>query len=92
MGRRRNPTEVRGVRLDPELLRIVDRLAEKNGLDFSSYIRSLIIEDFLLSGDPEAVSYAVRFLTAKAKEKVKKKVLEALDLDMEGFHVVPRSD
>jgi len=74
-------TEVRAVRLDKEILRIADKIAQREGLSFNAYIRSLLIEDFLLSGDPEATTYAINFLTSKAKEKVKKKVLQYLGME-----------
>ncbi len=81
MGKATKTTEVRGLRLEKDLLRIADKLAERSGLTFNAYIRSLLIEDFLLSGDPEATSYAINFLSTKAKEKVKRKVLQYLGVE-----------
>ena len=73
--------EVRSVRLNLEIWRIAQKLAEKHGLSLNAYIQSVLLEDFLMSGDSEAVSFAVKFLASRVREKVKRKVLQVLELE-----------
>lgn len=73
--------EVRTVRLDPEMWRIAEKLAKKNELTLNAYMQSVLLEDFLMSGDPEAISYAVKILSSKIKERVRRKILEYFGLE-----------
>jgi len=73
--------DLKTFRLNPEIWRIAQNLADKHGLSLNAYIQSVLIEDFLMSGDPEAVSFAVKFLTSHVKEKVRRKVMDFLSLE-----------
>ncbi len=48
-----------GARFYPEQARIIEKLAKREGVSVSEYIRCAVLGDFLLSLDKEAVRYVL---------------------------------
>lgn len=77
-------TELMQFKVTPEERKLIEKVAKKQGITVSEYVRAAIIMDMVLEGEVEAMKIVVETVGRKAVQALRKRADRLADLGAEG--------
>jgi uncharacterized protein (DUF1778 family) len=77
-------TELMQFKVTPEERKLIEKVAKKQGMTVSEYVRAAIIMDMVLEGEVEAMKIVVQTAGRKAVQALRKRADRLAELGAEG--------